>query len=246
MALPFSFQFNPRRFPSFVRRFLFHAIIHNNNRQDCFFFLLLRFYRIFGEHIYQFSSLFTEVRWLASIVWASSPSDCYMHPDISISCIHSTHTRTQTHSAEVYQITSDAQNGIVSLRERARARTAASMRKRLCVRSSWRTKKIIKSATGRKEFSFLHVSLLFHYLFRLQYITCVCASVSQNENTKFKLAKYICTYKQYLAMGRRRRSCDAKKYRPWSMNKLANEISWRQNNNRENTIKTRKMCCSFR
>lgn len=37
MALPFSFQFNPRWFPSLVRRFLFHAIIHNNNRQDCFF-----------------------------------------------------------------------------------------------------------------------------------------------------------------------------------------------------------------
>lgn len=242
MALPFSFQFNPRWFPSLVRRFLFHAIIHNNNRQDCFFSSSSSFLpHIRRAHISIFFSIHRGS--LVGFYCMSVISLWLLHASGYFHLLHSLHSHT--HSAEVYQITSDAQNGIVSLRERARARTAASMRKRLCVRSSWRTKKIIKSATGRKEFSFLHVSLLFHYLFRLQYITCVCASVSQNENTKFKLAKYICTYKQYLAMGRRR-SCDAKKYRPWSMNKLANEISWRQNNNRENTIKTRKMCGSFR
>lgn len=148
MALPFSFQFNPRWFPSFVRRFLFHAIIHNNNRQVFFSFVFTAYSASTYINFLLYSPRFAGWLLLYERHLPLTVTCIRIFPSLAFTRLTYTHRHLHTFD-KVYQITSDAQNGIVSLRSRELPLPLPWERD--CIRSSRRTKKIIKSATGRKR-----------------------------------------------------------------------------------------------
>lgn len=145
---------NPRLVSFAIRRFLFHAMIHNNTSQEFFV------YRI-REHIYQFSSLFASIHrgslFVGWVLLYKSSSVVSLWPNLSHLTIYVFIFSIRS-LAHTLTLTTNWQSLSNYARRAERHCFIAALivcALRLHEKPNYvRTKKIIKSATGSKELCF--------------------------------------------------------------------------------------------